>query len=149
MATSCCPTDVKPAINNYKGTGKNVLVADDLDCYIVGDSKSGKAIIVVTDVFGVTPNSTQFSDALAQATGYVVCMPSFIKDPWDPLNIPPTKDGKFPEGIEPADGCVRAINCAFCVSFAIEHLISPFHCLIRIVSHYRAMIEPTCSSIGY
>lgn len=64
----------------------------------------------MTDVFGITPNAQQFADALAQATDYVVCMPAFIKDPWDPSNIPPTIDGKFPEGIEPADGTDVLIN---------------------------------------
>jgi len=37
-------------------------------------------------------------------------MPSFIKDPWDPNNIPPTKEGKFPAGIEPADGTDVLMN---------------------------------------
>ena len=105
MASSCCPTDVKPAINNYKGVGKSVTIDGGLELYMAGENtESGKAIIVTTDVFGVTPNAQQFADALASATGYVVCMPTFIIDPWDPNNIPPSKGGKFPAGVEPADG---------------------------------------------
>jgi dienelactone hydrolase len=37
-------------------------------------------------------------------------MPTFIKDPWDPSNIPPTKSGKFPAGVEPADGTDCLVN---------------------------------------
>ena len=37
-------------------------------------------------------------------------MPSFIKDPWDPSNIPPTKSGKFPAGVEPSDGTNCLVN---------------------------------------
>jgi len=114
MASPCCPTDVKPAINNYKAVGKTVAIDDGLEVYVtgefVGNTETGTGIIVATDVFGATPNACQFSDALAQASGYVVCMPSFIKDPWDANNVPPNKEGKFPAGVGPDDGMDVFLN---------------------------------------
>lgn len=102
MATPCCPTDVKPVVNNYKGVGKMVKLENGLEMYVTGTG--AKAVVNVTDIFGVTPNSHQFADRLSEVGGFVVCVPDLVVDPWSPENIPPTKDGKFPEGVEPSDG---------------------------------------------
>ena len=49
MASLCCPTDVKPAINDYKGVGKSVTIDDGLEIYITGEilgnTEMGNAII--------------------------------------------------------------------------------------------------------
>jgi len=112
MATKCCPTDVKPAINNYEGIGKKVKIEGHFDMYVVGSSASSKiGIIAVTDLFGVTSNAIQFADCLsASLNGCVVCVPDMLIEPWDPTNVPPTKEGKFPPGVEPADGVEPLIN---------------------------------------
>jgi dienelactone hydrolase len=46
----------------------------------------------------------QFVDQLASLSGYVVIAPNYIPDPWPVDNIPVLASGKFPAGVEPADG---------------------------------------------
>lgn len=109
MATPCCPTDVKPVVNNYVGTGTYVDIEGHFKMYMTKNT-STIAIMELYDVFGSTPHTEQFADYLAEATGYVVCVPDIIGDAWDPKNIPPTKEGKFPAGVEPAEGVEVLIN---------------------------------------
>jgi len=111
MATPCCPTEVKPAVNNYKGFGKDEKIDGLYDMYVSTTAEESsaptKAIILVYDIFGLTPNAKQLVDQLAVGCGkdYVVCVPDFMRgQAWDPSNVPPTADGKFPEGVEPGDG---------------------------------------------
>lgn len=119
MATTkqCCPTNVKPAINNYKGTGEKVTLENVFDMYVTGTATTKKktyAVVLVYDIFGWTSNSEQLADRLKESMNgddCVVCMPDFMRGRgWDPTNIPPTKDGKFPEGVEPEDGINPLFN---------------------------------------
>lgn len=67
----CCPTD-KPAANTaYDPTGD--------DFYVVGPYKSKAGVVVVSDIFGMRPNSKHFADMLA-AHGYLVVMPDFFRE---------------------------------------------------------------------
>jgi dienelactone hydrolase len=104
MSTSCCPTEIKPAVNDYQGTGSRVTLDGHFDMYIVKGS-SPNCLILVYDIFGLTSNAEQLADTLSTVGGYTVVIPDFYKgDPWPHTNIPPTKEGKFPQGVEPADG---------------------------------------------
>jgi len=103
MSNKCCPTDVKPAMNDYKGVGSSVTLEGHFDMYVTGTGNH--AVIVAYDVFGWTPNAEQLADGLAESGNFVVVIPDFYKgDPWPYQNIPPTKEGVFPKGVEPADG---------------------------------------------
>ena len=108
MATPCCPTDVKPVGNNYKGTGKAVSIPGHFDMYVAGVSEGigacDFAVINVYDIFGCSGHTEQFADRLAEAAGCIVCVPDLIGDAWSPENVPPSKQGKFPAGVEPEDG---------------------------------------------
>lgn len=122
MATECCPTEVRPAINNYEGFGKMVTIKDLFDMYIVtttsddanaSSSPPTKAILLAYDIFGLTSNTKQLADHLATKCGkdYVVCVPDFMRgQAWPLSNIPPTKAGKFPKGVEAADGVDVLVN---------------------------------------
>jgi dienelactone hydrolase len=104
MSTSCCPTEIQPAVNDYQGTGSRVTLDDHFGMYIAKGS-SPNCLILVYDIFGLTSNAEQLADALSTVGGYTVVIPDFYKgDPWPHTNIPPTKEGKFPQGVEPADG---------------------------------------------
>jgi dienelactone hydrolase len=103
MSNKCCPTDIQPAINDYKGVGRKVTLEGFFDMYVTGSGPH--AIVIVYDIFGWTPNSEQLADALAQAGKCMVVMPDFMRgQPWPPSNVPVTKEGAFPEGVEPEDG---------------------------------------------
>lgn len=100
-STPCCPTDVKPVVNNYQGVGKTVSIEGHCDMYVVGEGSH--AIVDIYDIFGKSGHTEQFADRLADM-GFVVCVPDIIGDAWPAENVPPTKDGKFPAGVEPGDG---------------------------------------------
>jgi dienelactone hydrolase len=104
MSNKCCPTDIKPAINDYKGVGSKVTLEGAFDMYVTGSGPH--AIVIVYDIFGLTPNSEQLADALAQAGKCIVVIPDFLHgQAWAPSNVMPvTKEGAFPRGVEPADG---------------------------------------------
>jgi dienelactone hydrolase len=108
MSSACCPTDVKPVVNDYKGNGKTITIQDGsgtLDLYVAGPSTSKIAIVNVYDIFGASGHTQQFADSLSVSLGgCIVCVPDFIPDPWPASNVPPSKEGKFPSGVEPADG---------------------------------------------
>lgn len=116
----CCPTDVKPVTNDYQGTGSLVTLHEEegdgaeLAVYVAGaDAYSGKstfAICNVYDIFGPSSHTQQLADRLAEACHCVVCVPDLIAHPWDPTNVPPTKNGTFPPGIEPQDGTDVLVN---------------------------------------
>jgi dienelactone hydrolase len=115
MSTACCPTDVKPVVNNYQGAGKKVTIQDGsngpMEMYIVGPSESKVAIINIYDIFGASGHTEQFADHLSSAMGEcIICVPNMIPDPWPAENVPPSKDGKFPAGVEPADGIEVLVN---------------------------------------
>mmetsp|Transcript_8139 Transcript_8139/g.12885 ORF Transcript_8139/g.12885 Transcript_8139/m.12885 type:complete len:104 (+) Transcript_8139:46-357(+) len=102
MASKCCPTHVKPAINNYQGVGHKETIDDLFDLYVTtgsqnptaGTSKPKHAIFVIYDIFGWTPNAEQLADRLAFHTGYLVCIPDVMRgQAWPPDNMPPTKSG--------------------------------------------------------
>ena len=106
MATPCCPTDVKPVVNNYKGTG-TYETFNDLKVYVAGADKANPnkwAIINIYDIFGSSPHTEQFADRLSDSLDCLVCVPDLIVNAWPPENVPPTKDGAFPPGVEPAEG---------------------------------------------
>jgi len=101
----CCPTDVKPAVNDYKGTGSRIVSLEGLgfDMYVTGSGDN--AILFAYDIFGLTPNVEQVADQLATLGGFLVVVPDFMRgQQWHHANVPPTKEGKFPDGVEPADG---------------------------------------------
>lgn len=109
MSNACCPTDVKPVVNDYKGTGRTVTIQDGasetLDVYVAGPAASKVAILNVYDIFGTSGHTQQFADRLSEALGgCIVCVPDLIPDPWPASNVPPSKEGKFPSGVDPADG---------------------------------------------
>jgi dienelactone hydrolase len=114
-SSACCPTDVKPVVNGYKGNGKTVTIQDGssetLDVYLAGPATSKVAILNVYDIFGASGHTQQFADTLSAALGgCIVCVPDLIPDPWPASNVPPSKEGKFPSGVEPADGMDVFIN---------------------------------------
>jgi dienelactone hydrolase len=107
----CCPTDVKPSINDYKGVGSRVTLDGHFDMYVTGTGNSTQAIVLVYDIFGWTNNAEQLADALARNGNFLVVVPDFMKgQAWDPSNIPPTRDGKFPVGVDPEDGLECLLN---------------------------------------
>jgi len=109
-AGGCCPTDIPPAMNNYQGVGKETsLEGHFATMYVTDPANVGKhaktAIIQVTDIFGMSPNANQFADHLAKGINGIVIIPDLLNgDPWPIDNVPPTKEGKFPAGVEPDDG---------------------------------------------
>lgn len=94
--------------NDYKGTGKTVHIPGHCDMYVVGQGDF--AVINVYDIFGSSGHTEQFADRLADTAGCIVCVPDLIGDAWPPENVPPTKEGKFPAGVEPADGVDVLVN---------------------------------------
>ncbi|KAK7202290.1 hypothetical protein NESM_000300700 [Novymonas esmeraldas] len=71
----CCPTDKGAAKCHYDPTGD--------DFYVVGPYDAKAGIIVVSDIFGMLPNSKRLADVLA-AQGYLVVMPDFFgAKAWD------------------------------------------------------------------
>ncbi|KPA81852.1 endo-1-like protein [Leptomonas pyrrhocoris] len=76
----CCPTDKPAAKCPYDPTGD--------DFYVVGPYKSKAGVVVVSDIFGMQPNSKRFADMLAE-NGYLVVMPDFFgKRVWPVENWP-------------------------------------------------------------
>ena len=65
----CCPTDKPAARCPYNPKGD--------DFYVVGPYKAKAGIVVVSDIFGMQPNSMRFADLLAE-NGYLVVMPDFF-----------------------------------------------------------------------
>jgi dienelactone hydrolase len=86
-----------------------------MEMYVAGGgSKSNVAIINAYDIFGASGHTQQFADHLSSALGgCIVCVPNLIPDPWPASNIPPSKDGTFPTGVEPADGTDVLVNWIF------------------------------------
>lgn len=100
----CCPTEALPLVNNYQGIGTMVTI-DGVETYVTGQTNSGTAIFVGYDIFGMSSNTKQFCDRMAKACDAVVAMPDLLdNDPWPVSNLPVTKEGAFPSGVEPEDG---------------------------------------------
>ncbi|KPI82509.1 hypothetical protein ABL78_8481 [Leptomonas seymouri] len=71
----CCPTDATAAKCVYHPTGD--------DFYIVGPLDSKVGVVIVSDIFGMLPNSRRMADVFAQQ-GYLAIMPDFFgKKAWD------------------------------------------------------------------
>lgn len=87
----CCPRGaLGPAATATIGTGRMLKLPGGLDAYVAGDSASGRALVVASDVLGIhTGRNKAICDQLA-ADGFLVVMPDFFK-------------GAFPdEGASPA-----------------------------------------------
>ncbi|KAG5490825.1 hypothetical protein JKF63_00947 [Porcisia hertigi] len=65
----CCPTDKGAATCKCSPTGD--------DFYMVGPYNSKAGVVVVSDIFGMLPNSKRLADMLAEQ-GYLVVMPDFF-----------------------------------------------------------------------
>lgn len=78
---SCCPPGRTPALTvptEYKTEGKFENV-EGVNTYIVGDSKKGKAVIVIADIFGITTGRHYaICDQLASELGCFVVGPDLF-----------------------------------------------------------------------
>ena len=112
---SCCPTNIKPALNDYRGVGQRVSLRKDYgldatlldyDMYVTGTSTTSKHVILLAyDIFGWTCKVEQVADRLAHDMDCLVVVPDFFRgDPWPITNIPVTQAGAFPQGVEPGEG---------------------------------------------
>jgi dienelactone hydrolase len=87
-----------------------MIAIGGVESYVTGHKcpralKSKLTIFVGYDIFGMSPNTKQFCDRLSKSVGAVVVMPDLLdNDPWPVSNLPVTRDGKFPKGVEPQDG---------------------------------------------
>lgn len=85
-ADRCCPTDKPPARCARDPTGD--------DFYVVGPYKSKAGVVVVSDIFGMLPNSKRFADMLAEH-GYLVVMPDFFgARAWPETKWPPDAESE-------------------------------------------------------
>jgi dienelactone hydrolase len=117
--TECCPTHIRPAVNNYTGRGHRVTMHEGLskpmDMYVIDPTvfttnapplNKRRAIVLIHDIFGWTPHMEQLADRLAEYGGFTVYVPDIMRgDAWPLDNVPPHKEGRFPSEVkQPADG---------------------------------------------
>ena len=82
----CCPTDATAANCVYHPTGEDFYISGPLD------SKAG--IVIVSDIFGMLPNSKRIADVFAKE-GYLAIMPDFFgSKAWDYRKWPPDFEGE-------------------------------------------------------
>ena len=97
LPPQCCT--LPPLQSNYKPVGETLTIkgrdGQDLSIYTTGPKNAEYGLICIYDIFGVTPNTIQGADLLAQERGYRVVIPDFFRGAtWDHTNFPP-KEG-FP-----------------------------------------------------
>ncbi|KAG8902892.1 hypothetical protein FRC01_009436 [Tulasnella sp. 417] len=86
--TACCK--VPTVQHDYTGKGEYKSYADMDKVYMVGPEGTGKAIIIIYDIFGYFPQTLQGADLLADAVGARVLMPDFLMGkPWPADKFPP------------------------------------------------------------
>lgn len=85
---ACCK--VPTVQHDYTGKGQYKSYAGMDKVYMVGPEGTGKAIIVIYDIFGFFPQTLQGADLLADAVGARVLMPDFLMGkPWPADRFPP------------------------------------------------------------
>ncbi|CBJ30749.1 conserved unknown protein [Ectocarpus siliculosus] len=86
MASAACCAAGPPVACDYTPKG-TISKIGDVDTYFVGSGP--KALVVVYDIFGFSPQLKQVCDMFA-AAGFNVAMPDFCKgNPWPLENFPP------------------------------------------------------------
>lgn len=71
----CCPTDLPAVSFEYAPTGTLTTIGD-LEAYVNTSADSELGVIVVYDIFGLTPQAKQVCDKLSQG-GFKVVLPHF------------------------------------------------------------------------
>lgn len=86
----CC---IKATLHDGTPAGSTEKLGG-IDCYLTGDKTSKKAVLMLTDVFGLElKNNLLVADAMAQA-GYFVVIPDLFYG--EPLSFPPPENADFP-----------------------------------------------------
>jgi dienelactone hydrolase len=82
----CCPTDATAATCVYHPSGEGF--------YMVGPLDSKAGVVIVSDIFGLLPNSKRLADVLAKE-GYLAIMPDFFGEKaWDHHEWPADFEGE-------------------------------------------------------
>jgi len=92
--TACC--SIPPVHHDYEAKGEYKSFAGIDKVYMVGPEGTGKAIIIIYDIFGYFPQTLQGADILAEAVQTRVLMPDFLKGKPFPVDKFPPK-GKTEE----------------------------------------------------
>lgn len=86
MSTTCCPTDKGPAKCKYELEGNSM--------YMAGSLGATKGVVIISDIFGLLPNSLRYADVLGNA-GFLVIVPDFFgSDAWLSEDYPPDREGE-------------------------------------------------------
>jgi len=90
-SAACC--SVPPVIaEDYKEKGQYKNYAG-LKTYFTGPTDTGRAIVIIFDIFGFFPQTMQGADMMASSTNSLVIMPDFFKGkPMDLSVYPPKSD---------------------------------------------------------
>ncbi|KAG5188506.1 Alpha/Beta hydrolase protein [Tribonema minus] len=92
MASPACCKAGPPISSDYEPKGTIATIGDQ-EVYFSGSGP--RAICIVYDIFGLSPQAKQVCDKLADA-GFSVAMPDFARgQPWLLENFPPKDQGEF------------------------------------------------------
>jgi len=82
-SSPCCPPDSEPFLaNTYATVGSIQQISDGVEFYETGEATSGKAIIIIPDIWGWNSGRTRpIADLLAQK-GYYVVVPKLLVPPF-------------------------------------------------------------------
>jgi dienelactone hydrolase len=88
---ACCT--LPPVSHDYEPKGKYIAYGGSDKAYVVGPVDTGKALVIVFDIFGFFPQTIQGADILAQTLQARVVMPDCLNDkPWPIEAFPPQSE---------------------------------------------------------